>query len=238
MRFQKGISPWNKGKNKTDDKRIKGGVPKGTIPWNKGTKGIVRPNKGSFKKEHRTNIGRHFNRSLEANEAQSIRMTGQPRRGNPTKWKHTPETIEKIRQLTILTTPRGEKNYLWKGDKVGYGALHSWVRNQMGKADHCDDCGLHKIPKGMKTYFEWSNISGKYKRDIKDFKQRCKKCHETLDRGRRKILISKCRVCNLKTKTKNPLKIYCSKKCSTIFYSKRNKNICKNGLKNKKQKSR
>ncbi len=29
----------------------------------------------------------------------------------------------------------------------------------------------------MKRYFNWANISQEYKRDIKDWKQLCKKCH-------------------------------------------------------------
>ena len=76
----------------------------------------------------------------------------------------------------------GEHHPSWKGKKVGYMALHSWVRKQLGSANHCEVCGLDKIPEGKKKYFQWANISKKYKRDLVDWKQLCYKCHKLFDK--------------------------------------------------------
>ena len=68
----------------------------------------------------------------------------------------------------------GSKNINWKGDEVKYGALHSWVGRNLKKRI-CLDCG-------SKINLEYSNISFKYKRDIKDWKVLCSKCHDAYDR--------------------------------------------------------
>ena len=74
----------------------------------------------------------------------------------------------------------GEKHPQWKGDGVGYFALHAWLNRNKGKANHCEntDCKGRKPKK-----FEWSNISGEYKRDINDYESLCIKCHRAKDLG-------------------------------------------------------
>jgi hypothetical protein len=67
-----------------------------------------------------------------------------------------------------------EKNSQWKGDKVGYIALHNWVRRRKPKPELCEDC------KERKPY-DLANITGKYKRDINDYKWLCRSCHVTYD---------------------------------------------------------
>lgn len=69
----------------------------------------------------------------------------------------------------------------WVGDKVCYTALHSWVHRKLGKACKCDECGITKSPDGMTRFFHWANISGKYKRDLTDWKQLCAVCHRKFD---------------------------------------------------------
>lgn len=108
--------------------------------------------------------------------------------------KKSRESIEKMRQkmlghptppevrAKIAFAQREEKGNNWKGDKVGYTALHQWVYRQLGKADHCEHCGITEVPKGMKRYFEWSNISGSYKREVSDWQQLCMKCHKKFDK--------------------------------------------------------
>lgn len=70
----------------------------------------------------------------------------------------------------------GEKHPQWKGDEVGYGALHLWIRTHKPKpADgRCEDCGKVKP-------LEAANISGKYLRDVNDFEWICRKCHMKKD---------------------------------------------------------
>lgn len=64
----------------------------------------------------------------------------------------------------------------WIGDNVGYCGVHSWIRKKYGSPKKCEHCGTTKSKR-----FEWANISGKYKRDRKDFLRLCKKCHHKYD---------------------------------------------------------
>ncbi len=59
---------------------------------------------------------------------------------------------------------------LWKGEDVGYTGLHHWLRRNKVKVDLCENCNL-------KPPHDLANISGKYKRDINDFKWLCRRCH-------------------------------------------------------------
>lgn len=67
-----------------------------------------------------------------------------------------------------------EKHNLWKGDKVGYCALHRWVRKQLGIPTFCNN-NLNHISKR----FVWANISGEYKRDLNDWHSLCNSCNLT-----------------------------------------------------------
>lgn len=69
----------------------------------------------------------------------------------------------------------GEKNQEWKGDAVGYTALHDWVKRNKPKQDYCTDC------KQPKNRLQLANISQQYKRDINDFEWLCVSCHMRKD---------------------------------------------------------
>jgi hypothetical protein len=71
----------------------------------------------------------------------------------------------------------GENNYLWKGQGVGYGALHSWVRRHRGKPTKCEICGVSSSEKRL----QWANKSGKYLRNLNDFRPLCPSCHKKFD---------------------------------------------------------
>jgi len=71
----------------------------------------------------------------------------------------------------------GEKSPLWKGENVGYGGLHAWIRRKIGKASSCFMCGIDD----KKIKYVWANISGEYKRDVSDFINMCSKCHNLFD---------------------------------------------------------
>jgi hypothetical protein len=94
-----------------------------------------------------------------------------------TKW------LGKKHKLDWKAKVSGGKNVMWKGDKVGYLALHSWVRRHLGKPNRCDFCGLEE-ENGNK--FEWANKSGNYLRDLTDWLRLCVSCHRLLDKKRRK----------------------------------------------------
>jgi hypothetical protein len=70
----------------------------------------------------------------------------------------------------------GAQHLFWKGDFVGYNALHSWIYRNLGKAQKCE---LH--PEHMAKRYHWANISRYYKRDKNDFIQLCPSCHYKYD---------------------------------------------------------
>lgn len=71
-----------------------------------------------------------------------------------------------------------DKNINWKGDKVGYFALHNWISRKLGKANKCEANPKHTL---TAIRFEWANISNKYLRDFNDWIQLCKSCHMKFD---------------------------------------------------------
>jgi hypothetical protein len=67
-----------------------------------------------------------------------------------------------------------EKNPNWKGDNVGLKPLHGWLRRHKPKPDQCEECNL--IPA-----YDLANISGKYLRDLNDYRWLCRGCHMKYD---------------------------------------------------------
>ena len=89
---------------------------------------------------------------------------------------HSQQAKEKNR-IAHLGKRTGSKNNKWKGSNVGYGALHDWVRGKYGKPTKCENKNCpHKS-----TVFQWSNISGLYKRNREDWQQLCVSCHKRYD---------------------------------------------------------
>ena len=74
----------------------------------------------------------------------------------------------------------GEKNYLWKGEKVSYVGLHQWVTRWKGKPCKCELCRTNEL---KKRGYDWANIDGEYKRDLDDYIRLCKSCHKKYDQG-------------------------------------------------------
>ena len=65
----------------------------------------------------------------------------------------------------------------FKGDKVGYYAIHEWVKRRMDRPDHCPKCKEpERFAKDGRTMIDLANISGKYKRDINDWMWLCRGC--------------------------------------------------------------
>ena len=58
-----------------------------------------------------------------------------------------------------------------------YSSVHYWIKRMRGKPNYCEQC---KRSDGA-TLYDWSNISGEYKRDIDDWQRLCRKCHVTYD---------------------------------------------------------
>lgn len=71
------------------------------------------------------------------------------------------EQIKKLRAKTLVNT-----------DPYKYQRIHLWINREMGKASHCSFDSTHKS-----TRYHWSNISGKYKKDLSDWRQLCPSCN-------------------------------------------------------------
>ena len=71
----------------------------------------------------------------------------------------------------------GNNNSNWKGDAVGYDALHRWVYRHKGRPESCELCNSNKK-------LEWANISQQYKRKLDDFMSLCRFCHIKYDSGK------------------------------------------------------
>jgi hypothetical protein len=73
-----------------------------------------------------------------------------------------------------MVAVEGDKQWLWKGDKVGYFALHHWVNRKLGKPCECVYCGSEKK-------LQWASVSHKAKRDLNDYISLCVSCHKNYD---------------------------------------------------------
>lgn len=75
---------------------------------------------------------------------------------------------------TLSARMLGAGNHNWKGDNVGYYALHMWISRHLGKAKKCIFCG-------NEINVQWASISHKAKRDLNDYVSLCGKCHVAYD---------------------------------------------------------
>lgn len=105
-----------------------------------------------------------------------------------------------------------EKNmWNWKEEK-SYNALHQFIKRKLGNPKYCEHC---KTTKGK---FHWSNISGRYLKDVTDWQRLCVKCHSKYDFEKKNFFIVKCVVCGKEIKTKSKKRKFCSAVCSNIYY--------------------
>ena len=94
------------------------------------------------------------------------------------------ETRKKISESNKGTSRlKSDSHPSWKGDEVGYAALHSWVTRNMGKPQECVYCGKTRI----EGVIDWASISHKAKRDLNDFISLCRSCHRNYDYQNNKI---------------------------------------------------
>lgn len=93
----------------------------------------------------------------------------------------SPHTIDRyLRKNNIVTRTAseqvtGENNPHWKGESVGYNALHDYVKSKKFKPKLCECCGLPN------DYLDLANISQLYYRDLNDWEYICRRCHMTKD---------------------------------------------------------
>ena len=117
--------------------------------------------------EHRLKMSEGLKRNLP----RTVFRKGQ-RPSIKTEFKKGLIPWSKGKKLSYIT---GELNNNWKGNKVGYFALHNWVKRHKGKASICIRCNsTGKI--------QWANIDHKYKRRLEDYIALCVRCHTKYDR--------------------------------------------------------
>ena len=86
---------------------------------------------------------------------------------------------------------RGEDHSSWKGDKVGYSAVHEWIKKHKPKQKLCECCN-------KKPAYDLANISGEYKRDVNDFEWICRSCHMNKDGRINNLKQNNCEVKDVK----------------------------------------
>ena len=102
-----------------------------------------------------------------------------------TAWKKGYQASKGTR-IKAAEANRGDKNIHWKGDNVGYRALHDWVYRYKGKPNRCSKCGTTTA-----RNFEWANISGLYKRELNAWTRLCRSCHVRQDNIAKKCWITR-----------------------------------------------
>lgn len=91
--------------------------------------------------------------------------------------------VSKSTRISVSKAQKGHKPYyIARGkdnpgfkENVGYRGLHYWVRRNKPKSMFCEKCGK------VTDKLDCANISGKYLRDISDYRWLCKGCHHKYD---------------------------------------------------------
>lgn len=90
---------------------------------------------------------------------------------------HSDLVPSKSRKIAAIKNS-GSAHPLWKGDKVGYAALHIWIHRNYGFPTVCEECGFES--KNHRK-IQWANVSKRYLRERSDWKRLCCKCHFIFD---------------------------------------------------------
>ncbi|MHA1737897.1 MAG: hypothetical protein ACTSWD_04870 [Candidatus Heimdallarchaeota archaeon] len=108
------------------------------------------------------------------NQARNSRLI---KTNSENKWHKGHSHSEETKKLISEKTPKrfGKDNNSWKGEDVGYDALHDWVKRHKLPFKICQVCGK------TRCRIEAANISGDYKRDVSDFIWLCCSCHTRFD---------------------------------------------------------
>jgi hypothetical protein len=83
-------------------------------------------------------------------------------------------TPEKRRKTS--ESKRGERNPSWRGDAVGYNAIHSWLSRRHPRRGVCDHCG-----KSTPTQYAFLRHPEPHTRQREDYAELCSSCHLKLD---------------------------------------------------------
>lgn len=90
--------------------------------------------------------------------------------------KSQSEESNEKRRLSMGTKQTGENNPGYKDNKAGINAIHRWVERRKPKPEKCEECNLF-------SPMDLANVSGKYLRNLDDWRWLCRRCHmESHDR--------------------------------------------------------
>lgn len=146
-------------------------MEKGKIPWNKGLKGVCKPNSGSFKKGNKGYwLGKK--RPGMSKEKHFLWKGGLPKCLTCNKLLSRRDAVY---CKSHYEKKKGSNHYAWKGEDVGYWALHDWVYKKRGKPGRCEHCGE------VNKKICWANKSHEYKREMGDWLALCTPCHRKYD---------------------------------------------------------
>jgi hypothetical protein len=170
---------------------------KGIVPWNKGVTGYSTSLKGRIRsKEWIANLSKALKgrkvwiTGLKKETDERVATISEKLKGRKS-WNVglTKEIDHRIlsqskkikgrkytseHKLNISLSRQNEKNPMWKGESVGYGGIHSWIRRRNNKPALCEQCGI-------KPAYDLANISGKYTRNLDDWEWLCRHCHMKKD---------------------------------------------------------
>lgn len=110
-----------------------------------------------------------------------------------------------------------EKNPLWKGEKVGYHALHKWVIRRIQKPAVCDCCKVEP-PRDLAN-------KGIYNRELENWEWLCRRCHMKKDGRLGNLKKMRKKKTEKKTKTNEWYRKECVKVAKKIVRI-RDKNTC------------
>jgi len=85
--------------------------------------------------------------------------------------------LSKDHKKKIGLANTGNNNGQWKGNKVKYSSLHTWLRSHHKKSGVCHFCGRTDA-----KVYDWANVTGIYDRNIENYRETCRGCHIKLDR--------------------------------------------------------
>lgn len=119
--------------------------------------------------------------------AEHRRKMSEAKKGKPSPHKGKkgkPHSLETRMKMSLAHTD--EKHHAWKGDKVGYDALHAWVKRKLGRAKDysCEQCGTRRN-------LQWSNKDHEYRRNLVDWWVLCAMCHRIYDENVLGVLYGK-----------------------------------------------
>lgn len=83
---------------------------------------------------------------------------------------HSIESKKKMREAKI-----GEKNHNWKGENVGYQAIHWWILQKKPKPNLCEQCNQNEP-------YDLSSKNHTYSRKLKEWEWLCRSCHSKNDK--------------------------------------------------------